>query len=42
MEKLIIKPNENGKYIVKLFGTEYEIIIEGKTEEKKDKNKKNK
>ena len=40
MKKLIVKPNDEGKYIVTLFGTKYEIVLEGpKKEEKKTKNK---
>jgi len=27
MEKIVVTPDKDGKYIIKLFGTEYEIVI---------------
>lgn len=39
MEKLIVKPNKEGKYLVTLFGTTYEIVLEEVKEEKKKEKK---
>ena len=36
MEKIVITPNSEGKYIIKLYGTEYEIVLVDKKMLKKD------
>lgn len=39
MEKLIVKPNKEGKYVISLYGRDYEIVlVDEKTIEKENKN----
>ena len=39
MEKIIAKPDKNGKIIIKLYGQEYEIVIDKneKVQERSDR-----
>lgn len=40
MEKIVVKPNKEGQIVIKMFGKEYEIVIDKgtpKAEEKPNK-----
>lgn len=37
MEKIIVKPDKDGKLVVVFFGTPYEIVIDKKGKEEADK-----
>jgi len=34
MERIVIKPDKDGKSVIKLFGKEYEIVIQEKVSSK--------
>lgn len=40
MEKIIVKPNKDGKIFIKLYGTEYEIVVERPVEKTTKSSKK--
>lgn len=39
MKTIKVKPNKDGKIIIKLFGEQYEIVIEKEEEKPTNKNK---
>ena len=43
MEKIIVKPNEKGEIFIRLYGTDYKIVVEeAKNAEKKPSNQEKK
>ena len=39
MEQIKVKPNKDGKIIIKMFGKDYEIVIEKDTPKAEEKTK---
>lgn len=31
MEKIVLKPEKDGKYYIKIYGVKYEVVLDGKS-----------